>query len=149
MSAGLDTGGLQAMVPLAGLLGIRVVDAAPEAVRLELDWREELCTAAGAMHGGALMSLADSAFVRSITQMGALADTAGAVCAVLNLPEGAAGTVTIESKTNLLAPVRGGTVMATAVPLRAGRSLIVVETELRADGGLVAKTLQTQAVLGS
>ena len=134
MSARLDTGGLQAMVPLAGLLGIRVVDAAPEAVRLELDWREELCTAAGAMHGGALMSLAD---------------TAGAVCAVLNLPEGAAGTVTIESKTNLLAPVRGGTVMATAVPLRAGRSLIVVETELRADGGLVAKTLQTQAVLGS
>ena len=134
MSARLDTGGLQAMVPLAGLLGVRVVDAAPEAVRLELDWREELCTATGAMHGGALMSLAD---------------TAGAVCAVLNLPEGAAGTVTIESKTNLLAPVRGGTVMATAVPLRAGRSLIVVETELRADGGLVAKTLQTQAVLGS
>ena len=85
------------------------------------------------MHGGALMSLAD---------------TAGAVCAFLNLPDGAAGTMTIESKTNLLAPVRGGTVTATATPLRAGRTLIVVETELRTGDGLVAKTLQSQVVLG-
>lgn len=133
MSATLDTGGLQSMLPLAGLLGMRVSEATPEAVRLELDWREQLCTVGGAMHGGALMSLAD---------------TAGAVCAFLNLPAGAAGTATIESKTNLLAPVRGGTVTATATPLRAGRSMIVVETELHADSGLVAKTLQTQAVLG-
>ena len=133
MNATLDTGGLQSMLPLAGLLGMRVSEATPEAVRLELDWREQLCTVGGAMHGGALMSLAD---------------TAGAVCAFLNLPAGAAGTATIESKTNLLAPVRGGTVTATATPLRAGRSMIVVETELHADSGLVAKTLQTQAVLG-
>jgi 1,4-dihydroxy-2-naphthoyl-CoA hydrolase len=133
MNATLDTGGLQSMLPLAGLLGMRVVEATSETVRLALDWREELCTAAGAMHGGALMSLAD---------------TAGAVCAFLNLPEGATGTVTIESKTNLLAPVRGGTVTATATTLRAGRTLIVVETESHGDGGLVAKTLQTQAVLG-
>ena len=133
MSATLDTCGLQSMLPLAGLLGMRVSEATPEAVRLELDWREQLCTVGGAMHGGALMSLAD---------------TAGAVCAFLNLPAGAAGTATIESKTNLLAPVRGGTVTATATPLRAGRSMIVVETELHADSGLVAKTLQTQAVLG-
>ena len=34
----------------------RIVD-----VQLELDWREELCTAAETMHGGALMSLADAA----------------------------------------------------------------------------------------
>ncbi|HET9737476.1 MAG TPA: PaaI family thioesterase [Solirubrobacteraceae bacterium] len=133
MTATFDTRALHDVVPLAGLLGMRVTGAAPDAVRLELDWREELCTAAGAMHGGALMSLAD---------------TAGAVCAFLNLPDGAAGTTTIESKTNLLAPVRGGTVTATATPLRAGRTLIVVETELRTGDGLVAKTLQSQAVLG-
>lgn len=134
MSATLDTAGLHSIVPLAGVLGVRVGEATPEAVRLELDWREELCTAGGAMHGGALMSLAD---------------TAGAICAFLNLPDGAAGTATVESKTNLLAAVRGGTVTATAAPLRVGRTLIVVETEVRGDGGLVAKTLQTQAVLGA
>ncbi|WP_349294555.1 PaaI family thioesterase [Baekduia alba] len=122
------------LVPLAGTLGIRVDDAAPQAVVLALDHRRELSTAGGVLHGGALMSLAD---------------TAGAVCAFLNLPDGAAGTTTVESKTNLLAAVREGTVTATATPLKAGRTLIVVETETRDAGGrLVAKTTQTQAVLG-
>ena len=119
-------------MPLSRLLGVRLVDATAEAVRLALDWREDLCTSAGAMHGGALMSLAD---------------TAGAVSAFLNLPSGSAGTTTIESKTNLLAPVRGGTVSATARPLHAGRTVIVVETGLECEGRLVAKTTQTQAVL--
>jgi 1,4-dihydroxy-2-naphthoyl-CoA hydrolase len=133
MSATFDTDGLHAIVPLAGVLGLRVVGASAEAVRLELDWREDLCTAAGVLHGGVLMSLAD---------------TAGAVCAVLNLPEGATGTTTVESKTNLLAAVRDGTVTAVATPLKAGSTLIVVETEMR-DGAdrMVAKTTQTQAVL--
>ena len=129
----IDTPGLHALVPLAATLGLRVAGASPESVRLELDWREELCTAGGVLHGGALM---------------ALADTAGAVCAYLNLPEGAAGTTTVESKTNLLAAVRGGTLAASATPLHVGSSLIVVETELhRDDGRLAAKTTQTQAVL--
>ena len=66
----------------------------------------------------------------------------------LRLPEGASGTTTVESKTNLLAAVRGGTVTATSTPLKAGRTLIVVETEMRDDDErLVAKTAQTQAVL--
>lgn len=54
----------------------------------------------------------------------------------------------MESTTNLLAAVREGTVSALARPFRAGRTLIVVETELRdGRGKLVAKTTQTQAVL--
>ncbi len=78
----------------------------------------------------------------------ALADSAGAACAVANLPEGASGTSTIDSQTNLLAAVREGTVTATATPLHAGSSTIVVETEVRrADGRLAAKTTQTQIVL--
>ena len=78
----------------------------------------------------------------------ALADTAGALCAYLNLPEGATGTTTVESKTNLLAAVRGGTLTASATPLHVGSRLVVVETELRReDGRLAAKTTQTQAVL--
>jgi 1,4-dihydroxy-2-naphthoyl-CoA hydrolase len=129
----IDTPRLHALVPLAALLGVRVAAAGRDAVALELDWREELCTAGGVLHGGTLMSLAD---------------TAGALCAFLNLPAGAEGTATVESKTNLLAAVREGTVTATATPLRAGGTLIVVETELRDSGGrLAAKTIQTQAVL--
>lgn len=129
----LDTDQLHAIVPLSRELGIRLAAAAPERSRLELDWRPELCTAGAALHGGALM---------------ALADTAGAVCAFLNLPDGAQGTTTVESKTNLLRAVAGGTVTATSTPLHTGRSLIVAETELRdGDGVLVAKTIQTQAVL--
>jgi 1,4-dihydroxy-2-naphthoyl-CoA hydrolase len=129
----LDTEQLHAIVPLSAKLGIRLSEASPDKVALELDWQEELCTAGGVLHGGALISLAD---------------TAGAVCAFLNLPDDAQGTTTIESKTNLLAAVREGTVTATTTPLHAGGSLIVAETELRdADGRLVAKTTQTQAVL--
>ena len=131
----LDTEQLHGLVPLSATLGIRLAEATSDAVRLELDWRAELCTAGGVLHGGALMSLAD---------------TAGAVCAFLNLPADAEGTTTIESKTNLLAAVRGVTVTATATPLHVGSSQIVVETELRRDDDrLVAKTIQTQAVLRS
>ena len=76
----------------------------------------------------------------------ALADTAGAVCAFANLPDGASFTTTIESKTNFLGAVTEGTVRATARPLHVGRTTIVVETEARVDDRLVAKTTQTQAV---
>jgi len=83
------------------------------------------------MHGGALM---------------ALADTCGGVCAFLNLPEDASGTATIESRTNFLRGVREGVITASTRPLHAGRTLIVVETEVaREDGALAAKVTQTQA----
>jgi uncharacterized protein (TIGR00369 family) len=76
----------------------------------------------------------------------ALADTCGGVCAYLNLPEGALGTATIESKTNFLRAVRSGAATATTRPLHRGRTMIVVETEVtRDDGKLAAKVTQTQA----
>jgi uncharacterized protein (TIGR00369 family) len=82
------------------------------------------------MHGGAIM---------------ALADTCGAVCAYLNLPDGAVGTATIESKTNFLRALQSGAAIATTRPLHKGRTLIVVETEVaRDDGKLAAKVTQTQ-----
>jgi uncharacterized protein (TIGR00369 family) len=78
----------------------------------------------------------------------ALADNGGGICAFLNLPEGATGTATIESKTNFLRAVKGGAVTATTRPLHKGRSIIVLETELaREDGKLAAKVTQTQAFL--
>jgi 1,4-dihydroxy-2-naphthoyl-CoA hydrolase len=125
---------VQSTMPLCATLGITASEFMPDRVVLHLDWQAALCTSAGLLHGGALMALADSA---------------GAASAFLNLPEGASGTSTIESKTNFLGAVReGASITATATPLHRGATTIVVETELRtADGKLVAKTTQTQAVL--
>lgn len=120
------------LMPLASTLGIRLVESGPTSVRATLDHRPELCTSGGILHGGTIM---------------ALADTAGAMCAFLNLPEGA-GTSTIESKTNFLRAVRSGAVTASSRPLHAGRTVIVVETDVTDDQDrLVAKVIQTQAVL--
>ena len=125
---------LREAMPFAGLLGIDVVAASPEEVRARLAWDESRCTAGGILHGGALMGLADSA---------------GGLCAYLNLPEGSSATATIESKSNFFRPVSEGHVEATSRVLHQGRSTIVVETELRDENGrLAAKVTQTQAILG-
>ena len=81
------------MIPFAGHLGIEVSAAEPEEVRGGMDWAPEKCTAAGVLHGGALM---------------AFADTLGGVSAFLNLPDGGATTATVESKTNFFRAVREG-----------------------------------------
>jgi uncharacterized protein (TIGR00369 family) len=121
--------------PFGELLGLEVVSAQPEEVEVRLPWRDELCRAGGMLHGGVLMALADSA---------------GAQCTYLNLPEGAGGTTTIESKTNFFAAVRSGDVLARSRPLHRGRSTVVVETDLHDETGRhVARVTQTQAVLSS
>ncbi|HTX31261.1 MAG TPA: PaaI family thioesterase [Solirubrobacteraceae bacterium] len=125
-----DPQAILALVPFAVTLGIELLEADPDQVRGRLAWTAERTTTAGVMHGGALM---------------ALADTCGGVCAYLNLPDGAQGTATIESKTNFLRPVLSGAATALAHPLHKGRTLIVVETEItRDDGKLAAKVTQTQ-----
>ena len=127
-----DTTFIRTAMPLCALLGVRADVLSPARVVLTLDWRDDLCTTGGLLHGGVLMALADSA---------------GGASAFLNLPDGASRTATIESKTNFLGAVTGGSVVATATPLHVGSSTIVVETELRHDDRLVAKVTQTQAVL--
>jgi uncharacterized protein (TIGR00369 family) len=124
---------IHAQVPLCATLGITVDTFRPDEVVLSLDWAPNLCTGNDVLHGGIVMALADSA---------------GGVCAFLNLPEGAGGTATIESKTNFLAATRSGTVKAQSRPLHVGKRVIVLETEVRGDDGkLAAKVLQTQAIL--
>jgi uncharacterized protein (TIGR00369 family) len=127
-----DLQAITAMMPFAATLGLRLDAASAQLVRAVMPWSEHTCTSLGVMHGGALM---------------ALADTAGAVCAFLNLPSGAA-TSTIESKTNFFRGVRGGNVTATSRPLHVGRTTIVVQTDLRdGDDRAVALVTQTQIVL--
>jgi 1,4-dihydroxy-2-naphthoyl-CoA hydrolase len=120
------------MMPLAAKLGIEIDEASATGVTGRLAWSADLCTAGGIMHGGALMALADSL---------------GAVCAFLNLPEGAA-TATVSSSTNLMRSVHEGDVVGHARPLHAGRSVIIVQTDLVDEQDrAVAQVTQTQLVL--
>ena len=126
-----DPGALVALMPFAGQLGVIVDEAGPVRVIARLPWAPHLCTAAGVMHGGVLM---------------ALADTAGALVTFLGLPEGAT-TATITSSTQMFRPVTGGTVRAVAVPLHRGRTTVTAQTSLfDAADRLVAQTTQVQAV---
>jgi 1,4-dihydroxy-2-naphthoyl-CoA hydrolase len=127
------TATLHELMPFAKTLGITVVRYAPAEVCVRLVWSPGHCTAGSALHGGVLMALADSA---------------GGACALLNLPEGATGTTTIESKTNFLRAVSTGQVKATSHPLHVGRTVIVVDTDVRDDQErLVARVTQSQLVL--
>jgi uncharacterized protein (TIGR00369 family) len=120
-------------MPYTDTLGIEMLAASPDEVRGRVAWDERLTTAAGLLHGGVLMGLADSV---------------GAYCAYLNLPEGSSATATIESKTNFFSAVRSGKVEARSRPLHRGGRTIVVETDLYDEAGKhVARVTQTQAVL--
>src|SRR5439155_19638561 len=85
------TDALRALMPLAATLGMRAEAFTADQVVLALDWSPSLCTSGGALHGGVIMALADSA---------------GGACAMLNLPAEATGTTTIESKTNFMGAAR-------------------------------------------
>ena len=78
----------------------------------------------------------------------AFADTLGACATALNLPEGA-GTTTIESKTNFLAPAPVGTkIIGECTAVHRGRRTMVWQTRITAETGrLIALVTQTQMVL--
>jgi 1,4-dihydroxy-2-naphthoyl-CoA hydrolase len=123
---------LVSLMPFAQAVGVEIESATADEVRGGFDWTEERCTTGRVIHGGALMALADSL---------------GAVCAYLNLPDGAV-TSTIESKTNFFRGIREGRATATTTPLHVGRTTIVVQTDVRDDRGKrVALVTQTQAVI--
>ena len=121
------------MLPFAELLGIQFVSASPDRIVAEMTVREDLCTRPAVLHGGAIM---------------AFADTLGATGTILNLKEGA-GTTTIESKTNFIAPAPVGTrVTAEATPLHRGRRTMIWQTRVTtSEGRLVALVTQTQHLL--
>ena len=119
------------LMPFAGHLGIRVASADADRAEARMDWAPHLCTAAGILHGGVLMSLADSV---------------GALVTFLGLPDGAR-TATITSTTQMFRPV-AGEVRAVAETLHRGRSTVTVRTSLYdVEGRLAAQTTQVQAVI--
>ena len=116
-----------------GLLGVRILRADAEGVIAEMEVRKELCTIPDVLHGGAIMSFAD---------------TLGAAATVLNLPPGA-GTTTLESKTNFLrAAAIGSKILGECTPIHRGKSTMVWQTRVTSEQGeLIAIVTQTQMVL--
>jgi 1,4-dihydroxy-2-naphthoyl-CoA hydrolase len=126
-----DLPALVDLMPFATELGMTLEEATPDRVVAVLPWARRLCTSGGLLHGGAMMTLAD---------------TAGALVAFLGLPEGAS-TATLTSTTQMFRPVSAGEVRATAVALHRGRTTVTVQTTLHDAGGkLVAQTTQIQVI---
>ena len=121
-------------MPFADLKGVTFVEADRDRVVARMTVRPDLCTANNTIHGGAIMAFADSV---------------GAAATVVNLPEDAKGTTTLESKTNFIGGAKEGTtVVATATPVHRGRRTQVWQTRLETEEGkLVAIVTQTQMVL--
>lgn len=121
-------------MPFAELQGVEFVEAEKDRVVARMIVRPDLCTLHHTVHGGAVMALADSV---------------GAAATVINLPEDAKGTTTLESKTNFIGGAKQGTaIIAIATPVHRGRRTQVWTTRLETeDGKLVAMVTQTQLVL--
>jgi 1,4-dihydroxy-2-naphthoyl-CoA hydrolase len=121
-------------MPFADLKGVTFIEADRDRVVARMTVRPDLCTANNIIHGGAIMAFADSV---------------GAAATVVNLPEDAKGTTTLESKTNFIGGAKEGTTLiATATPVHRGRRTQVWTTRLETeDGKLVAIVTQTQMVL--
>ena len=122
---------LIAMMPFAADLGITLDEAGPERVVASLPWAPRLCTTAGVMHGGVLMSLAD---------------TIGALVVFLSLAEGET-TATITSTTQMFRPLTTGSVRAVATLLNRGRTTATAQTTLSDEADrLISQTTQIQAI---
>ena len=121
-------------MPFAELKGVTFVEADRDRVVAKMLVRSDLCTLHKTIHGGAVMAFADSV---------------GAAATVINLPEDAKGTTTIESKTNFIGGAKeGSTLIAIATPVHRGRRTQVWQTRLETEEGkLVAVVTQTQMVL--
>lgn len=130
--AELDLAQFTASMPFAVHAGVSLDRASKHEVVGHLDWAPERCTLGGILHGGALMTLAD---------------TLGAVAAFLHLPAGAT-TSTVSSNTALMRPGTKGRITGVASIVNAGRRFITVRVDLSDDGGKpISTTTQVQAVL--
>jgi len=116
-------------VGLMSHLGMRFVEVGPDRVVAELDYRPELATIGGAVHGGTLMALADTAGAAGTASMGLR-------------------TATLESKTNFFAAATAGKLRAESTALHKGRRTHVWQTRVTDERGkLLSLTIQTQMIL--
>lgn len=115
--------------PYYRYLGFQVVEASEGFARLTMPANENLFQFQGAVHGGAIYSVADAAVA----------------VALLTMAEPGENAITIEAKLNFLAPVTKGGVIADGHIVQKGRSIALGDVEVRrdTDNRLVAKGLVT------
>ena len=123
----------EAQPEFSRMLGIRLIEASPDRVVMELPVTPELSNRNGVMHGGAVLGLTDNT---------------GGTGATLNLKDGE-NTTTLESKVNFLRPIRiGDLARATATPLHIGSTTQIWEIVVtRGDGKVAARVTQTQMTI--
>lgn len=114
-------------------LGVALVNVGEGRCETALTVRADHAQQNGFVHAGVTAAMADH--------------TAGGAAATL-APE-KHGVLTTEYSIHLLRPARGSELRCVARVLRSGRTLSVVESEVFADGLLVAKLTATLAIVAS
>jgi uncharacterized protein (TIGR00369 family) len=111
-------------VPYVGLLGFEFVRAGRGSAAFAVNVREELTRMGGIMHGGAVVSLLDTA----------------AAFAVHTVIEPEARTVTVDLTVHFLRPAAAGRIEAEARVLRQGRRVCILSVEARDDRAEIVAT---------
>src|SRR5437764_10880442 len=114
-----------------GFLGIRIADYWAGGLRFEVQVRDELLTPFKNMHGGVLSATVDHAL--------------GTVCYPV-MPKGA-WAATTEFKLNLLAPVTGGVLSASAQVISLTKRTAVVRIEVSNEDRLVCVAQGTVLIM--
>lgn len=119
---------------LPGHMGIEVVELAQARSLMRCRIAPHHLAPNGYLHAGSVVSLADTA--------------AGYGC-VANLPDGATGFTTIELKTNFLATLKEGLMLAEGTMVHGGRTTQLWDVEVRAEdtGRTLALFRCTQLIL--
>ena len=113
-----------AQVPYVGLLGFEFVSAGRGVAVFALDVREELTRMGGILHGGAVVSLLDTA----------------AAFAVHTVIEPDARTVTVDLTVHFLRPASLGRIEAQARVLRRGGRVCILSVEARDEAAEIIAT---------
>jgi uncharacterized protein (TIGR00369 family) len=99
--------------PLMATIGARLTSVCAGAIEIRVPFRPDLTQQHGFLHAGVVTSALDSACGYAAFSL---------------MPEGV-GVLSVEFKTNLLAPARGEELIARARVVRAGRTITVCQAE--------------------
>ncbi len=121
---------------LPGLLGIEFTLVSDDEIRAQMAVRKALLAWNGFLHGGSVVTLAD---------------TACGYGTVNSLPVGATGFTTLELKSNFLGTAREGVVECVARPVHKGQTTQVWDADVNLEGGskTIARFRCTQLILRS